>query len=445
MADVRPPAFQSTIKKVEEPSLSILDRIAEYLGYEKKSMFPDDAKLMPDDLKPRPNVKTPISQPYKDMKKNDGNAGRDSLSTSVSVKTRKALPSKNVPLATLPKTREVDAKDPRNTQFLPPVQATPEEGVLDFLSIPAIDNLVKAVQKGGPSPLANISDKLPERENIAIADEFTNKIKDKALDLNRIDLGPAMALADFWTGGKSKLAASYKAPKSNDEILQDMMALRQAAIKERDDAELKQKDQQLDAYNKLFILPRQNMFDSISRIFQGAGKDINGLSRVINTAMQSGENTLSNNTTDLQLGLLRTRTQREQQIRDNQQRSDELAARINSHLGRQGGKAKRDYYEELDQTLAGVVAPKFTPKGQPLPSDRKEWSSKNSKALGAVQRFADFIISSRGYDVKKADIDELMQLRLKVLNEISMGYHNGEWVDQELNQLHKDFTGNKGD
>lgn len=443
MADAQP-SFQSTIKKVEKPQPSLLDRIAEYLGYERKSDIPADAQLLPDSLKPKTPEKPPISQPYKNMKKADKSTQDSSARASVSTSTKTNRPQEQIPIATLPGSNEINTQDPRSTQFREPTKQTPEEGVIDFLNISPLKKIVEATMQKGPPLLANIGDKLPERQNEKIADEFTDKYRDTLMNMNRIDLGPAMALADFWTGGKSKLAASYKAPKSVDEMYDNMMQLRQASIKQRDDAELKQKDQQLDAYYKLFVEPRTDIIKAGAQIYQGAGKDISSLQRNINALMQSGQNTYANNISDLQSDVLRTRTAREMKVRDYKARAEELNTRINAELGRRGSRDKNDYYKNIDRVLATIVAPKFTKSGTPLPEDRKEWSKNNSKTLGSIINFTDFVISSRGFDVKEHDVDELMRLRVDVLNEIAIGYNNGEFTDPELQQLSEEFLGKSG-
>lgn len=443
MADATP-SFQSTIKKVDTPPMSLLDRIADYLGYEKKSGMPTDVNLFPNDLRPKPRENKPISQPYKDMKKTDKSSQDYNVKVGVSTSKNKSKPQDNIPLATLPGANEINTQDPRNTKFRDPVKDSPEQGVIDFLNIEPLKKLVEGSLQKGPSLLANIGDKLPERDNEKIADDFTEKYRDQIMNMNRVDLGPAMALADFWTGGKSKLAASYKAPKSVDEMYDNMMQLRQSSIKQRDDAELKQKDQQLDAYDKIFIRPRTNLIESLSRLNQGTGRDITSMLRTINAGLQSGENAYANNVSNLQSDVLRTRTAREMKVRDIKSSAEELNARINAELGRRGSRDKNDYYKNIDRVLATIVAPKFTKSGTPLPEDRKEWSKNNSKTLGSIINFADFVISSRGFDVKRNDIGELMRLRENVLNEIAMGFNNGVFTDPELQQLSDEFNGNKG-
>lgn len=443
MADPKP-SFQSTIKKVEKPQPSLLDRIAEYLGYEKKSDIPADAQLLPDSLKPKTPEKPPISQPYKNMKKADKSTQDSSVRASVSTSTKTAKPQEEIPIAELPSTKEVDVQDPRNTQFREPTKQSPEQGVVDFLNIEPLKRLVEGSLQKGPPLMSSLSDKIPERKNIDVAEEFIDKYKDTILNANRTDLRPALALLDYWTGGKSNLASSYTPPTSTDDMYKTMMQFDQAGVKERSDSELKQRDILLDAYQKIFIKPRTDILDAASRVNQGTGRDISSMLRNINSAMQSGENVFSNNSTKLQGELLKTRSEREIAVRKYRSQADLLNTRINAELGRRGARDKNDYYKNIDRVLATIVAPKFTKSGTTLPEDRKEWSKSNSKTLGAIINFADFVIASRGFDVKEHDIDELMRLRVNVLNEIAMGYNNGEFTDPELQQLSEEFHGKSG-
>jgi hypothetical protein len=415
---------------------TLLDRLANWLGYEKKGLNVD---LMPEELRPK----------AQQVKPSDGGGSYqsrikpvDSLNSSVSVESKVKSKSQApaIPAATFPKKSEVTVQDPRGTKFINPFKGTPEQGVSDFAqsATPIIDGLLKAGQNKSPTTFANISDNKPERENISIANQFLEKYRDNVMNMDRTNLGPLMALADKWMGGNTKLVESYKSPDSIDEVYKTLMQLNQAGIKQRDDAELKNKQIQLDAFNDIVLKPRNEFMKTFGQVNQGRGRDISGLSRVINSEMQSAENSYANNYTRAQSDLLQSRTSKDIEAAKLKQRAEEVDRKINAHFGRTGRESKQQYWDDIDRTLATFVAPKFTSKGRALPVDRKLWGAKNEAEMGAVLKFADYIAASRGVDT--GDIEAVKRERLRALNDIALGYNNDSWTDPELKMLHEDYT-----
>jgi hypothetical protein len=419
--------------------VSLLDRLSDWLGYGKKEpvgdAYSNDVRPQEEQKKPNDITDGSYQSTIDLVKKQDNQTKTEPLTEEQNVKAINTKPSFVLPNKS--KESFIDVQYPIKIPFREPLKKTPEDGVVDFASIPIIDQLVKSVSSSGQNSFANIEDKKRDRENINVADEFIRNNRGKVMDMNRADLSSLMALADFWTGGRSKMAASYKPPQSVDELYQTMMNVRQAAIKESDDADLKRKQLQIEAYKDLVQKPQFDMLDVLGRVYQGVGKDSSSVLKNINDAMQSGQNTYSNNATRAKIEDLQTRMRRDVEEAKLRQRADEFDKKINTHIGRGDRQAKQSYWDSIDRTLALYVAPKFTPKGNPLPVDRKLWGSKNEAAMGNVLKFADYVAASRGVDT--ADTEAIMRERLRALNDIAFGYNKDSWTDPELKALHDDY------
>jgi hypothetical protein len=426
--------------------MTLLEQIADWFGYEKKS--PSDTFNIVEI--PRPRVKSTIVKPDSRDKKipmadeileraSDKSASSSSAS-SVKKSSKAYSGNPSMPPTQSPRKTEVDIQDPRGTQF--EKGRTPEEAVESFQQNPVALRLLEDINTPSIRSDVDLSNQDPPRENIQIANEFTDKYHDQFINDPRVDLSSAMALADFWTGGKSKMAQAYKPPKSFDELYKEMMDLRSRDIKQRDDSEIAAANQKVDAYEKLVLKPLQSIQEMSGRILQNSNRDESSVIRAINMARQSGENNYTDNVTRSQNNLLDNRTQKEIAIEKLRAEQINLDRRINAQLAKKGGRNKSDYWKDVDYVLGTIIAPKFTVKGKILdPEDKASWGTKNSQALGRVLSFADYVIVSRGYTVANTPIEDLMSMRTKVLNEIAAAYSNGQWMDREIGGLYDEYFG----
>lgn len=380
--------------------------------------------------------------PYSDDKNFQEQAKKEYIEKEKKKKAAVVPPQVTPPVP--PKPSDVYAQDPTKTQFREP-QNTPSGAVNEAMAIPFIDKLFREIDKKGPTAETNLEDETPPRDNIELAKRYIEENSGRLLNQPRTDLSSLMALADFWTGGKSNLAASYKPPKSNDDMMMAMLDENRRSVAQRDQAELARDKNIADAYKELVIDPKLKILDSAVGVYRGTAKlDADAL-RNINTLMQSGQNTLADNVSRQQTELMKETQRTKIENAKNWLKAQEIERRINIGLGRKGPDAKRDYFKKITDLQANVLAPKFMPDKRRLdPNEVDFWPPKTRARLGSLMSFADHVISARGVSSDISD-DDLMAERLRVLNEIAIGFNDvtQEFSDQELRMHWDDYSSGK--
>jgi hypothetical protein len=158
---------------------------------------------------------------------------------------------------------KIKDKAARSTPATPKNVASASDALsLDAKAGPAIDVLANMAF---PEEV-DLSDNDPYKLNKDIAKEYIDMYRDRVRTRDRTDLGPGMALTDFWTKGKSNLAGSYKAPESVDSIYKTMMMLLEQSQKNSDDGEIKKEREKTDSIYKLYVKPRETIASMIANL-----------------------------------------------------------------------------------------------------------------------------------------------------------------------------------
>jgi hypothetical protein len=255
---------------------------------------------------------------------------------------------------------------------------------------PATKSLIDEVLSRDVQP-ENISDNSPERLNIESADRIlgdnplygneNNKI-DQYAKRDRTDLSALFGYLSSVSDGKFKdLATSYKPPESADEVVEKMMAVRQAAQAQRDQSENRQAKNAVDAYEAK-IKPITSAHQAlISALNTGAKTDsaliktlLDGVNRAYATDADNSQRYLSN--------LDNNKTKTEIANASFTNRAREFAAKM-----RPSGRSKR-VDPDIQEIISTRMAPLFYPKGQVHP-DKKQWGSRETKIMGNLNLMVD--------------------------------------------------------
>lgn len=416
-----------------EVQMSWLDQITNYvkgIGEEKKK-----------EEKPKASP-TPAPDKSKTMKNANDIIMGNSSSKSSSSSTKKATPvpvqipsSKGISLSEVPDPRSQQAYDPNDR----------EVAVDNFINNKNISSMLEGLIGGANIGDVNLTDNNPKRSNLEIADEFLFDTKDdenftsrgdRYRTRDRTDLSPAMALADFWTGGKSNLAAAYKAPQSADEVYEKMLALRGKETAARDKAELDKYSENVDAYKKLAVDPLTDVIKAHAQIYNSTGKNDAGTLRSMIQAVQSGNNKYSDNLTEVLVKNLMDSTKRDISNASLRQRAEEVAARAD----RETGGKPQDFNKQIDNEITTYLAPVFL--GKALPPNRELWSAKEQKAVGAISKFVDAVVVDLELD-KRYPIQEARMRAIQSINMAKPSAPDGSWRDPVIADIFKRYKSGK--
>jgi hypothetical protein len=225
----------------------------------------------------------------------------------------------------------------------------------------------------------------PYKPNRDIAEEFINKFKSQSLNTNRIDLGPAMALADGWMKGKTNLAGSYRPPESADSILAKMMRMQEESQKNSDESEIRNRDSQTRAVEKLFVEPREaiaRMFGNMANLDTKSQTSIVSLAAKLLNDIQQSE---ARNQTLLDMNANTNRTRAAKDKSDAQLSAEKLKQKW--YLGQSGGKKSEWIKQEREESkqLAGKLL------GQEL-TNEKNWKSAERDWMQFTRNMADKLV-----------------------------------------------------
>jgi len=297
---------------------------------------------------------------------------------------KKPTLKKEAPKAEVPNFRE--AKDMVGTY----------KGDEDIAS--ALDKLLHAE----PSKAPDLENHHPYNENIEIADKFTSDKQDgdytradRFRTRDRSDLSPLMALADFWTGGKSKLAQAYTPPESADSVFEKMLNLRSKEVKERNDTELEQfKALSQDRYNNQ-TRAIESAANMIGLIHQGQGKNQTQIDSRINDIMGRLKDHDANRQTSITINTNNNETKQAKDQADAYKAAQDLQVKREKLAYGSGGLAGVKKSAEFEDSLHRSLAQTMLPQGN-LEKDDKKWSEVKQQFKNVAQKLTYSTINELG-------------------------------------------------
>lgn len=157
-------------------------------------------------------------------------------------------------------------------------------------------------------PKSPLQDNNPYRVTSRVADDFVTKSEDFTRTRDRSNLTPLLALADYWTGGKSHLADTYKPPTSRDDMQRAMMELGTRSRAEQDNAENAAQKNYIDAYKDTQITPQVAAINAFGTAATGQAKNENEFAKAVAGFLTSIKNTNDTNAVNLYRNLNDNRT-----------------------------------------------------------------------------------------------------------------------------------------
>ena len=292
-------------------------------------------------------------------------------------------------------------KDPNlTTQAKKPKAASPaktKDTASNFLD--AYEKILHPIPKGTAPAidvLANmsypkdidLSDNDPYRPNKEIATEFIDKYKPQALDTDRTDYSVLMALADGWMKGRTNLAGAYKPPESAYKVVTDAMTMRENSQKNSDDAEIRNRDSQTRAAEKLFVEPREAIARMLGNMSSLDTRTQASLASIAARLLNDTSNNEAKLQTLLDMNANNNRVRSARDAADAKYRNDKLGlARERWYSGQSGQKKSEWIKQEREESkqLAGKLL------GQEL-TNEKNWKSAERDWMQFTRNMADKLV-----------------------------------------------------
>jgi hypothetical protein len=317
-------------------------------------------------------------------------------------------------------------KDPNlTTQAKKPQAASPaktKDAATNFLD--SYEQILRPIPKGTAPAidvLANmaypedidLSNNDPYKPNRDIAKEFIDKFKSQSLNTNRIDLGPAMALADAWMKGKSNLAGSYRPPESADSIVAKMMRIQEESQKNSDDSEIRNRDSQTRAVEKLFVEPRESIARMLGNMSSLDTKTQASLSSIAARLLNETSNNEAKFQTLLDMNANTNRVRSARDEADAKYRNDKLGlARERWYSGQSGQKKSEWIKQEREESklLAGKLLDKDITNEKNWKSAERDWVQFTRNMADKLVREHD-LVDEAGGDYHAANMRAYQMLR----------------------------------
>lgn len=246
---------------------------------------------------------------------------------------------------------------------------------------PALDTLANMAY---PEEV-DLSNNDPYKPNRDIAEEFINKFKSQSLNTNRIDLGPAMALADAWMKGKSNLAGSYRPPETADSILMKMMKLQEDSQKNSDESEIRNRDSQTKAVKELFVKPRAEIARMLGNMSNLDTKTQASLATIAARLLNDTVNNEARNQTLLDMNINNNRTKAARDKSDAQLSAERIKQKW---YASQSGQKKAEWIKQ-EREESKLLASKLLREDI---INEKNWKSQERNWIQFTRDLADKVV-----------------------------------------------------
>lgn len=413
--------------------MNFLDSIVDIFGGNKKKDQPE---------KPAP------SQSYKStLNKTLPKEDDPKMSTSTSSQTQS---TKSEATAQAKAPRDLSKKIPRTSQGIAPDdKKTRVNDLSEFVASDEAQSYIdKIAQLGKPSE-ENISDDLPWRKNLGIADrilkddnnpDIVTKL-DRYITRDRTDYSPLLGyIASISDGKYNKLADSYNPPKSMDDIVQSAINMRELAQKNRDQSENQQSKNAIDAYEAI-TRPQVEGLKALNSIFLGGQRADSNLTRTIIDAIQSGKNAETQALKDYFSTFMKTGSTVE--IANASLRAK--AERFRKSANTSYGKKNQYLLDELNNEIITFLAPIFSKRGGSISKDEKIRAPSDQRVIGEIATVIDAVVIDNGLADENSSPEEMHRARMKAARWIRSQYdpETKGFKDPGLQETFRKYKGKK--